>query len=212
MLESPLQAAQGRCIGFWIRSMSKKENEYCPLVGYASKKAAQAAAYFVSASRNKEIEKLKLIKLMYLAEREFIGDTGHPMFYDELFSLKHGPICSSTLNAINGNLDVKVWSKYIQLGGEGRKISLVRNIARDDLDELSDAEIDTLQSVWSSFGYMTATEIRSWTHRNCPEYTEIERGRIPISYKDMARALGDEDPDEMEDRINNYRKIEGLFL
>jgi uncharacterized phage-associated protein len=72
-----------------------------PLVGFKLKKAAQLAAYF-SVQSEGLIEKLKLIKLIYLTERRFIANHKHPMLYDELYSLPHGPICSSTLNGIDG--------------------------------------------------------------------------------------------------------------
>jgi uncharacterized phage-associated protein len=77
---------------------------YAPLVGFESRKAAQISAYFAD-KEGGSIEKLKLIKLIYLAEREFVKRHGLPMLYDEFFSLKDGPVCSSTLNGINGSID-----------------------------------------------------------------------------------------------------------
>ena len=58
------------------------------------------SAYFALKSGG-VIEKLKLIKLIIFRER-FLSEYHHPMLFDELYSLPHGPICSSTLNGIDG--------------------------------------------------------------------------------------------------------------
>lgn len=183
--------------------------EISSLVGFDSKKAAQIAAYFLS--RQPGMEKLKLIKLMYLAEREFIRRHGHPMIYDELYSLKHGPVCSSALNAINGDLDQDYWSQFLHLDGNGRNIHLVSDITRDALDEVSDADIDVLDLVWGEFGNFTASQIRKWTHENCSEYTEVERGRIPIAYADIAENTGRKDGRRVEEDIAQTRRVSSLY-
>ena len=48
---------------------------------------------------------------------------------------------------------------------------------------------------------MTASQIRNYTHDNCPEYTETE-GRVPISYKQILNAVGAEDADELASDID----------
>jgi uncharacterized phage-associated protein len=181
---------------------------YEPLVGFRSRKGAQATAFF--AAKERPMEKLKLIKLIYLSEREFVSTYGEPMLYDELFSLPHGPICSSCLNAIDGKIEDKIWDKYIKREGS-KNILAIKTFERDELDELSDAEIDILNSVWDSFGFMTAAQIRNYTHKNCQEYTEIKYGRVPILYRDILRAIGDEDADEIEDRISAARRSEAVL-
>lgn len=186
-------------------------NKRCtpPLVGYKSKKAAQISAYFAARSVS-PIAKLKLIKLIYLSERQFLDLYGQPMLYDELFSLPHGPVCSNTLDAINGKIDSATWSNYIAM--DGNNITSLVSCERDVYDELSDAEMDVLQSMWESFGWMTASQVRNYTHKHCPEYTEISMGRIPIYYKSLFKALGVEDSEALENEIINFRKEESLFL
>ena len=59
------------------------DSDYTPfpmLIGFQSEKAAQIAAYFAVLSGG-QIEKLKLIKLMYLADREKMRQFDRPMFY-----------------------------------------------------------------------------------------------------------------------------------
>ncbi len=181
-----------------------------PLAGFDSRKAAQIAAYFTA--RQPDIEKLKLIKLMYLAERAALAKYGRPMIYDELYSLKDGPICSSALNGINGEIDSDTWSRYIVMDANRRNIHLQMNVSRDDLDEVSDAEMDVLESVWSEFGHFTAGQIRQWTHDHCPEYTEVDQGRVPITYAALLQAIGVESISDIEADIAQARKLSSYLL
>lgn len=183
-------------------------NWAAPLVGFKSKKAAQLAAYFAVKSEGL-IEKLKLIKLIYLTERRFIGDYRHPMLYDELYSLPHGPICSSTLNGIDGVIHEEIWDDYI--ARNGNVVVSMRAFTRDDLDELSDAEIAVADRAWSRFGAMTASQLRNYSHKNCSEYTEIEQGRIPISYTELFEALGIENSERLEHEIQHVRRLDSLL-
>jgi uncharacterized phage-associated protein len=176
-----------------------------PLVGFDSAKAAQAAAYFALQSEGK-IEKLKLIKLLYLAEREAMLRHDHPMFYDEFYSLKDGPICSNALNGINGGIDRETWAKYVRRNGN--IITPVKRFERSDLDELSNAEIDILEALWDNFSGYTASQIRRYTHEQCPEYNEVTTGRLPITYLSVFEALGKPDPKGLAESVEEVRRAE----
>ncbi len=173
-----------------------------PVVGFRSRKAAQLCAYFGGKSAG-TIEKLKLIKLLYFMERKFLSENHHPMLFDEYYSLPHGPICSSTLNGIDGIIHGEIWDNYI--ARNGNVVVAMKYLSRDDLDEVSDAELAVVDDIWRDFGQMTASQLRNYSHENCPEYTETT-GRIPISYKQILRAVGEEDADvlasDIEDMID----------
>ncbi len=173
-----------------------------PLVGFRSRKAAQLCAYFAGKSAG-TIEKLKLIKLLYFTERKFLSENHHPMLFDEYYSLPHGPICSSTLNGIDGIIHGEIWDNYI--ARNGNVVVAIKHLSRDDLDEVSDTELAVVDDIWRDFGQMTASQLRNYSHENCPEYTETT-GRIPISYKQIIRAVGEEDADvlasDIEDMID----------
>ncbi len=183
-------------------------NYLVPITGFRSRKAAQLCAKFACEAGG-TIEKLKLIKLVYLAERAFLRDHRMPMLFDELYSLPHGPICSSTLNCINGGVQEDIWSDYI--ARNGNVVVAVHRCDRDQLDELSDAEIATAESVWKDRGGMSASQLRNFTHDNCPEYTEVEDGRVPITYADLLTAIGDERADEIDKEIREMRRAEGIL-
>ncbi len=168
-----------------------------PLIGFRSRKAAQLCAYFALESEG-TIEKLKLIKLLYFAERKFLSENHHPMLFDEYYSLPHGPICSGTLNGIDGVIHGEIWDDYI--ARNGNVVVAIKRLSRDELDEVSDAELSVVDDIWRKLGHMTASQLRNYSHENCPEYTETT-GRIPISYKQILEAVGEEDADVLASDI-----------
>jgi uncharacterized phage-associated protein len=181
-----------------------------PLVGFRSRKAAQICTYFALESGGL-IEKLKLIKLVYLSERACLAENHRPMLFDEFFSLPHGPICSSTLNGIDGEIHGHIWDDFV--ARNGNEIVALKKFTREDLDEISDAEMDILERTWGEFGHMTASQLRNYSHDHCPEYTETA-GRIPISYRDVIEALGASDAEaELVDReISEFRREESALI
>ena len=168
-----------------------------PLVGFRSRKAAQLCNYFAMKSEGM-IEKLKLINLLYFAERKFLSENHYPMLFDEYYSLPHGPICSSALNGIDGIIHEEIWDNYI--ARNGNIVVAIKSLTRDELDEVSDVELSVVDEVWKELGHMTASQLRNYSHLNCPEYTETE-GRIAISYKQILRALGEKDADILANDI-----------
>lgn len=181
-----------------------------PLIGFRSKKAAQLAAYFVDKAGGC-IDKLKLIKLLYLAERKHLADYEMPMLLDELYSLPHGPICSSSLNAIDGTIHDEIWGGYIARHGRDRIFAVKNRVEREELDELSEADLEIADETWSRFGEMRTWQLRNWTHDNCPEYTEVSSGRVPISYQQVLEAVGVSNAADIDREIASLRREESAL-
>ncbi len=182
-----------------------------PVAAFRSRKAAQMCAFF-AAKAGGAIEKLKLIKLIYFAERGSLREHGFPMLFDEFYSLPHGPICSSALNGINGVISAEIepiWGEYI--ARNGNIVVPIRYFDISELDEFSQAEEDILSSIWDELGHMSASQLRNYSHANCPEYTEVERGRLPITYSEVMAALGATDCHEIDDEIRGIRRAESIL-
>lgn len=184
-----------------------RELAYEPVVGFQSAKAAQIAAFFVAMAGGR-VDKLKLAKLQYLAEREHLARYALPMVYDELYSLPHGPICSSSLNGAEGKLGASEEWKLVAPSGR-KDIHGRAKIARGDLDQVNDAEFEVLERVWDKFGAMTASALRAYTHdkNNCPEYTEVDRARLAISYREILGAVGYQNAEELASDIEAFRRL-----
>ncbi|WP_372095668.1 Panacea domain-containing protein [Tistrella mobilis] len=175
--------------------------------GFKSKKSAHVAALFAILSGGK-INILKLAKLMYLAERESMDRYDEPMFYDDLFSLKHGPITQQSLDGVNGKSDGDVWT-LVQRTHYDVCVS-DDSISEDCLDELSKADTDIIHDLWTRFGHMKQYDLRDWTHRNCTEWERPDETvrKKPISYKRVFEALGKSDAECLASEAEQYKNIE----
>src|SRR5262249_23861888 len=118
--------------------------------------------------------------------------------------------CSSTLNAIDQKIHQPTWKSF--LGLTGNKATTPKVFERDDLDEVSEDEMGIVTGVWNDFGHMTAGQLRTYTHKNCPEYTET-KGRIPISYKQLLEASGASEAtaSKIEREIARFRREESAL-
>ena len=83
--------------------------------------------------------------------------------------MPHGPALSMTLNLMDGDVELKVggWEEWVS-DKENHELSLRKAFVPEDLDELSQAEMAVLDSVWRQFGAMDKWEIRDRTHQHCP--------------------------------------------
>ena len=156
---------------------------------YSEAKVAQMAAYLLM-RRGGRMSRLKLMKLLYLADREAIKAYGRSISEDQAVSMPHGPVLSMTLDYMDGNLPSGQggWEFWIS-DKEDHEVSLVRNVGIEELDELSQADIEILKSVWQTFGRMNRWDIRDWTHKNCGEWRDPQGSMLPIERESIYRAV-----------------------
>lgn len=161
---------------------------------FNEKKAAQVAAFFLfkASQRGANITLLKLMKLMYLAERDSYRQYGEPIIGDALVSMPNGPVLSSTLDLINFGSQKNLVGGWDTLIAEcsGRDMALQSPElvkSEDDLRELSESDLEILQSVWSVFGNRSAFWLRDYTHNpeNCPEWEDPDGSSVPIKLEKL---------------------------
>lgn len=159
---------------------------------YDEQKAAQIAAWFLNRAGG-SMPHLKLMKLMYLAERESMRTSGFPMTGDRFVSMTHGPVLSCTLSHIRDEAPSapEGWDSWISDLAD-HKVGLVRQVHHDVLDRLSRANVAVLEEIWAKFGHMGKYEIRDYTHdpKNCPEWRDPNGSSFPIHYRTVFMALG----------------------
>lgn len=185
----------------------------CAMPMFNEHKVAQMAAYLLH-RRGGRMSHLKLMKLLYLADREAMAVYGSPISGDHMVALPHGPVLSMTLNLMDGDVESAPngWESWIT-GKENHELSLKNNITVDELDELSQADLDVLKSVWAKFGHMSRWEIRDYTHDHCKEWKDPNGSSMPISYSQVFRALGrkDDEAAELGTLIEAERAIDKIF-
>ena len=183
-------------------------------MNYNERKAAQMAAYLICKSGKSRMPHLKLMKLLYLAERESLKQHGACMFGDYLVSLPHGPVLSLTLDLMDGDTQSQPggWEDFIS-AKENNELALKSPITIDSLDELSPADIEILDLIWGEFGPMGKWEIRNYTHKHCPEWQDPHGSSYPIQYEKLFEACGysNDEAKELAEQIEEERRIDRLF-
>lgn len=177
---------------------------------YNSRKAAQIAAFFARCQGGK-INILKLVKLIYLAERKFLRAFDMSMLNDKLVSMDNGPVNSRTLNKINGLTPDEDWSEFVT-DRSHHFVGLSNPETSDDrLDELSRAELRTLRDVWEEFGQMNQWDLVEYTHKHCQEWEDPHGSSTPIPYERLFKAVGKENATELDRKIGLDWELAGLL-
>lgn len=151
-------------------------------------KAAEAAMLFLQLEK-KEPTVLKLVKLMYLVERESLERRDVPLFGGHYFSLKHGPVTSEPYNLMKGEgaeADQQKWDELIS-ERDGNVLRIKKLV---EPDFLSKAEVRLINEVHARHADKRAMELRDWCHDNVPEYEEVTCGNRPIRLGRIASAVG----------------------
>jgi uncharacterized phage-associated protein len=65
-------------------------------------KAIQAVAALLHFHGSKEMSYLRMLKLLYIADRETLKETGRPITGDRIVAMEHGPVLSSVYDLIKG--------------------------------------------------------------------------------------------------------------
>ncbi len=164
-------------------------------------KATQIAAYFLW-KRGGRMSYLKLMKLMYLAEREYLLRYGERLTGDRMVSLKHGPVLSETYDLFKFGDQSSEWDNWI--AGESnfelsfKKASEVNPSAPLDLfDDLSKIDIELFDEIYDKFGRMTRWQLRDLTHSKecCPEWSDPHDSMLPMNLKDILMIHGKTEED-----------------
>lgn len=171
---------------------------------YLPRKAAQIIAFFAMKEGGK-INVLKVIKLVYLADRESVRRRGHPILDESRVSMPHGPVNSLTLDYLNGFYrDDGGWSQFLT-DRANNDVGLANSeITHEMLDELSQREISILENIWAEFGDMDRFDLADWTHDNVAEWEDPNGSSRQIPLERMISAVGLDKP------IERARELESL--
>ena len=181
---------------------------------FNERKVAQMAAYLLH-KRGGRMSHLKLMKLLYLADRESMRRFGAPISGDHVVAMPHGPVLSRVYDHMTGMVEScpDGWEDWIT-DRENHEVSLRKKIdSRDDLDMLSDADIEVLDEVWANFGRMSRWKLRDYTHDQCPEWQDPEGSSEPIPYSRVFEALGFKHDDALErgNELDAHKALDAIL-
>lgn len=180
-------------------------------------KVTQAAVYFFYRSGEESIPYIKLVKLLYLADRESFKQYGYSISGDAYYSLPQGPILSKTLDIIKGKTTSRsIWQRWLIT--EDYSTRLQQAIpSLEDLDELSEATIEILDKVWETFGHRNKWDlVDNYQHdpNKTPEWKNPGKGSLPLPEKDILSAVGwqPEAIQAMQESTKETEAIESVFV
>lgn len=154
---------------------------------FSAEGALQASAYLLLRLGG-NVDKIKLMKLLYLADRDHFLKHGRPITGDMQYALPHGPVPSCTLNLLSGQDAEQNDFVFRHIETTDRTFRLICDPGAACLGE-SDRRI--LDSVLEKYGAMHTGAIRRFTHA-LPEFVEceIEGSSAPIPYEVILKHHG----------------------
>jgi len=153
---------------------------------YDSLKTVQAAALFLKLN-NKSMKYIRLIKLLYLADRTALDLMDETITGDKYISMKYGPVLSKVYDLINHGPERDAenpWFKYIS----SPKDYHVKLLDNPGDDELCEEEEQIIENVYKTFGHINVWKLAEITHY-MPEWQDPNGGAIPITIDDILHAL-----------------------
>jgi uncharacterized phage-associated protein len=161
---------------------------------FNERRTAQAAAFLLHRSGG-QLPLIKLMKLLYLAERKSLQLYGVPITGDKLVSMPNGPVLSKTYDHMNGaaRSEPGGWDSWISDRAEHMVALLDPSMIRSpeqDLLQLSDSDLEMLQAVWAEFGHWDRWQLVKYTHDNLPEWEDPQGSSQSITYEKLFEVLG----------------------
>lgn len=166
-------------------------------------KATQTAALFLKL-RGRRMHYLKLLKLMYLADREALLRWGIPISTDRYVSMDHGPVVSSTYSLIVEDMPKPVWAEFISPPLGEYEIELLKEAPTD---RLSRAEEALIHEIFDQYGQWNRWRLVDYLH-TLPEWKNPHGSSIPIKIREILEAGGE---DEAEIRAV-IRELHGMAV
>jgi uncharacterized phage-associated protein len=166
---------------------------------FNERKAAQAAAYLIK-KRGGQVNYMKLIKMLYLADRMALLERGAPITGDRMMAMLKGPVLSAILDLITWGTrrgQQSVWSEYVSPPA-AYDVTLAGEFKIEDFDELSAKECRILDAIDARYGRVDKWALVDLTHE-LPEWRDPRGSSYPIDPADILRAEGR--PEEEIQRI-----------
>jgi hypothetical protein len=161
---------------------------------FSPQKATEVVAQFLKLAHGR-INIMKLVKLVYLLDRESIGRRGVPVVGGAYLSMRNGPVTSEILDLVNsGSLwsCETNWDQFIS-ARRNYEVELTHDPGRDHLSEF---ELGLIAEVFALHEKEDQFALRDWCHAHCGEWLPLETGLAAISLVDIAEEVG-RDPDEV---------------
>src|SRR5665213_3651998 len=151
-------------------------------------KTIQASAVLLKTELTHRMGRLRLLKLLYIADRQALAERARSIIGDTPVAMDHGPVLTNTYNLIKGEDYLATeWGRYIQSVGRDALLA-----SDPGVGDLSRYEIGKLHDVARTFQDRDDWNVAEFTHtfeewkKNIPPAGSSKR--IPID--DVLAATG----------------------
>ncbi len=136
------------------------------MIPFNAKKTIAAAGEILRRQPGRRTNYMRLLKLLYIANRDCIAEKGRAICGDRIYAMPRGPVMSRALDLIKGqDPQSPEWSASIER--DRYDVQLVNDPGNLALSKL---EIRILQSVCERFADYDEWELVEWCHKNLPEF------------------------------------------
>lgn len=178
-------------------------------------KTLQAAALVLRLHHGR-IDRLRLLKILYVADRELLVEAGRPLTGDRVVAMKKGPVLSTVYDLIKGKGGVAgayAWDRAF--ARDGYEVVLNPAVWVGD-GELTGEEEDKLRKLTERFHDMDSEDLSELTHtfREWLETFDTSRpsSSYPIEWESVIRAQGQDRWVEIaEEELETRRSIASAF-
>lgn len=157
---------------------------------FSEAKAAEAAALLLKKSGGR-MPYMRLIKLLYLADRESLHRFGRPIVGGRYVAMKLGPVLSEVLDAIKCERP-GTWQETVERDGYDVRLKTAPVIRL-----LSEAEISVLEETADLFRRLDQWALSGWTH-GLAEWRDPGASAQEITPEQILAAL-EKSEEEIED-------------
>jgi uncharacterized phage-associated protein len=150
-------------------------------------KAIQAIGVLFRQDRVNRMNSMRLLKLLYVADRESLKERGRPITGGPMVAMERGPVLEEVYDLIRGqHVEMLVWDEYL------RQARYDLELLKDpDVRQLSRYEIAKLQEVAQRYAEDDEWALSRHTH-GFAEWQKHDPGKScrPIPLDDLLEAVG----------------------
>jgi uncharacterized phage-associated protein len=150
-------------------------------------RAVEAAAFLLRRERGHRMNYMRLLKILYIAEREILEETGMPLTGSRVVAMQRGPVLEDVLHLIRGQHSATdKWAEFLQI--DRYNVELIRDPGVNLLSRYVSRKLEEIAVRYQEFDEWQLVEE---THK-FPEWKKNDPGQssqeIPLI--DILEAIG----------------------
>lgn len=170
---------------------------------FRERKALQAVAYLLRLAGGR-MNYMKLLKLLYLADRAALIERGAPITTDRPVSMRYGPVLSNIYSLIRDQAMPGAASLFARFIVQKQPYEVALEGEPGDGD-LSRYEKKVIDRVWREHGEKTQWELVDFTHA-LPEWVDPESSSVEIRPEQILEGARLPEP-EIRERLRLLRSL-----